>query len=158
VLPQLLYAAVARWLAPRPSASAPGQPSSVPAPAPAPAPAAAAVAGANPDIIDLSILSQMVDGDPNKMRRYAALFVQAIPESMAELNSAVDQGHLPTLADLGHRMKSSARMVGALGLAGLCESLEGLRHTGTVADARGIVDKIPRMLSRISDDIAVALP
>jgi signal transduction histidine kinase/HPt (histidine-containing phosphotransfer) domain-containing protein/BarA-like signal transduction histidine kinase len=149
VLPDQLFAAVARWLPPVPV------PASAPAAA-APTPADGVPAG-DPDIIDLSILSRQVGADTHKVRRYATLFVEAMPESMAELNTALDDGDLPTLADLGHRLKSSARMVGALGLAGLYELLEGLRHGGTVADARRIVDRIPPVLARISDDVATAL-
>ena len=81
-----------------------------------------------------------------------------MPESMAELEAALGQGNLPTLADLGHRMKSSARMVGALGLATLCESLEGFRQGGTLDDAQLIVKQIPHLMARISADIAVAMP
>jgi len=154
VMPELLFAAVARWLPPLPlpSTTGPALPAGVAA-----APEAA-LRGSNPDIIDLSILSQMVDGDPKKLRRYAALFVEAMPASLADLDDAMRQGHLPALADLGHRMKSSARMVGALGLAALYELLEGLRDGGTADDARRIVDRIPPMLACISDDIAAALP
>ena len=112
----------------------------------------------DPNIIDLSTLSRHVGGDPQKVRRYGTLFVEAMLESMAELEVALGQGSLPMLADLGHRMKSSARMVGAMGLAALCESLESFRHGGTLDDAQLIVDQIPHLLARISADIAVARP
>ena len=134
MLPDRLYATLAGWLT-----RAQGTPAD------------------DPNVIDLSILSGAVGGDAQKVRRYATLFVQALPESMAEIEAALGRDDLPALADLGHRMKSSSRMVGAQGLAKLCESLEELRQGGTLSDARGIVEKIPLMLSRISADIALAL-
>ena len=158
VMPDRLYAALAKWLMPgaaAPTVEATAKPT---AEAPADTALTAAVPGADPNIIDLSILSRQVGGDPQKVRRYGALFVDAMPESMAELEAALGQGNLPTLADLGHRMKSSARMVGALGLATLCESLEGFRQGGTLDDAQLIVKQIPHLMARISADIAVAMP
>ena len=152
VMPDRLYAALAKWL--MPGAAAP----TVEATVEATAKPTAEAPGADPNIIDLSILSRQVGGDAQKVRRYGTMFVQGMPESMAELEAALVQGNLPTLADLGHRMKSSARMVGALGLATLCESLEGFRQGGTLDDAQLIVEQIPHLMARISADIAVAMP
>jgi HPt (histidine-containing phosphotransfer) domain-containing protein len=39
---------------------------------------------------------------------------------------ALAHGDLPALADLGHRLKSSSKMVGAMGFAAMCQSLEEL--------------------------------
>jgi len=135
VLPDRLYAVLAEWLAPR-----------------------CAAPGCDPDIIDLSLLARQVGGNAQKVNRYGRLFVEALPESLAELQAALAQGQLPMLADLGHRMKSSARMVGALGLATLCESLEDFREGGALADAQCIVDRFPHLMARISADVATALP
>ena len=152
VLPARLYAALAQCLAPR----ATSVPAGGGAQAAAPAPAVGLPAG-DPNIIDLSILSQQVDGDLQKVRRYGALFVQTMPGSIAELEAALGQGNLSTLAELGHRMKSSARLVGALGLASLCESLEGFRRGGTLGDAQLIVEKMPPLMARISADFTAAM-
>ena len=150
VLPARLYAALAQCLAPR-AANVPAGGG-----AQAAAPAVGLPAG-DPNIIDLSILSQQVGGDLQKVRRYGALFVQTMPGSMAELEAALGQGNLSTLAELGHRMKSSARLVGALGLASLCESLEGFRRGGTLGDAQLIVEKMPPLMARISADFTAAM-
>ena len=156
VLPARLYAALAQCLAPHAAHVPAGGGAQAAAPAPAPAPAVGLPAG-DPNIIDLSILSQQVDGDLQKARRYGALFVQTMPGSMAELEAALGQGNLSTLAELGHRMKSSARLVGALGLASLCESLEGFRRGGTLGDAQLIVEKMPPLMARISADFTAAM-
>jgi two-component system sensor histidine kinase/response regulator len=152
VMPDRLYATLAYWLTHSPAVTAAGSGSDS-----APPEQAAAVPGGDPGIIDLSILSQQVGGDPQKIRRYAMLFVEAIPESMAELETALEQGDVSALADLGHRMKSSSRMVGALGLASLCETLEALRQSGSLDEICHIVGEIRLVLARISADIAVAL-
>ncbi len=157
VLPDRLYGALAHWLTRRGGAAVREhggngamQPSSEACVA-LPAPAAATAPG-DPGVIDLSILSRAVGGDPDKLRRYRALFVDGLPESMAELEAALGQGDQSALADLGHRMKSSARMVGALGLADLCGSLEELRHGARLGEARAVVEKITHWMARLSAD------
>jgi CheY-like chemotaxis protein/HPt (histidine-containing phosphotransfer) domain-containing protein len=173
VAPEQLYAMVAKWMGGRadqasvdtqpaaldelpavalPSAAAP-LPEPVPvAPAATPAAMPTELAG-NPELIDLSILWRAVSGNPDKLRRYAALFVEAIPESVAELDDALARADLGALADAGHRLKSSARMVGALGFAALCQSLEQFRGGGTVEQARAIVEKMPALLAAIEAEI-----
>ena len=161
ILPELLYATVARWLAPRAApgpageaaAVAPVAPDSVPATTAAVAVAGSVASAVDANAVDLSILSRSVGGDLKKVRRYATLFVEQMPESIAELEAALASSDLPALADLGHRLKSSSKMVGAMGVAALCESLEGLRATGTVGQARAIVEKIPLVFAAASADI-----
>jgi two-component system, sensor histidine kinase and response regulator len=148
VLPKLLYACLARWLTPRTDRSL----------------AATAVAGdvsaatpsvpaGDPDIVDLSILSRSVADNPQKVRRYASMFVEAIPQALAELEATLASGDLPKLADLGHRLKASSKMVGAMGFARMCESLEGLRVGGTLEQAGAIVRGMPDLLARVAADI-----
>ena len=157
VLPDRLYAALAHWLMRRAGAAdrkhggEGATPLSGAAYVARPASAAASPAG-DPGVIDWSILSRSVGADPDKIRRYRTLFVDGLPESIAELESALGQGDQFALADLGHRMKSSARMVGALGLADLCESLEALRHGAKLGEARVVVNNIRRLMARISAD------
>jgi two-component system, sensor histidine kinase and response regulator len=155
VAPDRLYAALAQW-APRKVAD-PAVVVQADAVAPGPtaesgAPCAPMLAG-DPNIIDLSVLASVVGGDMRLIRRYSALFVDGTLESICELEAALGAGDMALLADLGHRMKSSARMVGAMGMAVLCEALEGLRAEGSVAEANAVVQKISLMSGRIRADI-----
>ena len=152
VLPEVLYACLRKWLPERPQytgsgAASPHAPSSV-----AGAADTSALTG-NPEVIDLSILARAVAGNPQKIRRYAGMFAAAIPETVAELETALASGDLPKLADLGHRLKASSKMVGAMGFAQMCESLEGLRDGGTLVQAGTIVRQMPALLARVRNDI-----
>jgi len=114
------------------------------------------VAG-DPALVDLSILSRSVAGDAQKVRRYAGIFVDDIPETLAELQATWALGDLPKLADIGHRWKSSSMLVGALGLAALCQTLEGLRDNGTLEQAGAVIQTMPALLARVSANIAEEL-
>jgi len=150
--PQALVATVARWLPGRNGGAADAQ-----APNRAiDAPTSIKAAG-DPTMVDLSILSRSVAGDAQKVRRYAGMFVNDMPETLAELQATWAQGDLPKLADIGHRWKSSSMLVGALGLAALCQTLEGFRFDGTLEQAGAVIQTMPALLAGVSANIAKEL-
>jgi len=169
VVPAHLYQKLAHWIAPRAgvagdgpdSAAASGaattepcalaEPTSLPdAPAPAPFDSDPASPGR---VIDLSILSKSAGGNAERMRRYAHLFISSTQETMVEIDDALAREDLPALADLGHRLKSSARTVGALEFGALSQSLEEFRHRGSVDEARTTIREMALNFSRMSADI-----
>ncbi len=152
MLPETLYTNLARWIPGRPVQLLP-----VEAPASALSSAAAAhepsAPTGDPAVIDLSILSRSVAGDAEKVRRYAGMFAEAIPQTLAELATTLASGDLPLLADLGHRLKASSTMVGAMGFAAMCQELESLRSGGTLAQASALVEKMPALLAKVSAEL-----
>ena len=150
--PQALVATVARWLPGRRLGLADARSPKGTDDAPTPT-----KVFSDPAIVDLSILSRSVAGDAQKVRRYAGIFVDDIPETLAELQATWALGDLPKLADIGHRWKSSSMLVGALGLAALCQTLEGLRDNGTLEQAGAVIQTMPALLARVSANIAEEL-
>lgn len=69
-------------------------------------------------------LSALVGDDPAAIDEALALFVRTARDWRMQVAAAAAAGDVATLAQLGHRMKSSARAIGASGLAAACESLE----------------------------------
>ncbi|WP_085315395.1 response regulator [Derxia lacustris] len=163
VEPAALYAALGRLLA-RPPVAATTAPAATPADAgaampasiAAPAPVLACSPG-DPEVIDLSILARSVAGNPQKLRRYASLFAESIAPALAELDAALSAGNLAALAALGHRLKTSAAMVGALGLARLCATLEALGRGGTLDEARALGARMTALAGAIDADLKKAL-
>lgn len=105
------------------------------------------------DIIDFSVLAGMVGDDPAKIRKFSLKFIESADKGMAEVEAALAQSDLAALAALGHRMKSAARMAGALGFADLCHSLEQLREGGDIQQARDITNKLHPMLEQIKKKV-----
>jgi len=143
--PQQLYATVTKWLRGRQDA---------PPPKPAADLRGSVMPAGDPDIIDLAILSRSVAGDLQKVHRYADMFAEDIPGTLAELQATWALGDLQKLADLAHRWKASSKMVGAMGLVALCQSLEDCRDNGTLEQAGAVILAMPAMLARVSDTIA----
>jgi PAS domain S-box-containing protein len=108
---------------------------------------------ADASMLDLSALALTFGNRPEKMRKYALMFLEAARDSIDEINEAAAEGDLERLADLGHRTKSSAKAVGAMSFAALCYSLEGFRHSNDLGGALRIVAQLQPLLDRLSEQI-----
>lgn len=112
---------------------------------------------ADANIIDLTILAEVIGNNPDKLQRFANKFVETTRAALAELQACLDRGDVARIGELGHRVKSSARIVGALGMGDLCERLEQLPvqpHEAALAQARELVLRMDPLLAAISSVIA----
>ncbi|SHH51295.1 PAS domain-containing hybrid sensor histidine kinase/response regulator [Massilia sp. CF038] len=149
VQPALLFQAVARALPARPK----DQPR--PPAAPAPVPARVILPG-NPDVIDLTILAKLLSYDPDKVRKFAFKFLQTTHEGFDDMERALAAGNVERVRELGHRIKSAARTVGALGMATLCERLEQLPPATSEQErqaARDLVARLWPLLEQVTEHI-----
>ncbi len=104
-------------------------------------------------VIDLSVLTQLLGNDQPKIIEYAKLFVLSMQDSMKEIEAALLRGDLPALNRLGHREKSSARTVSAMGYGTLCEALEKCKNGATLEQAAAIIEQMRPLLARIVVEI-----
>jgi HPt (histidine-containing phosphotransfer) domain-containing protein len=84
--------------------------------------------------IDLSLLSELLDHDAEKVSQFAQVFLQSTRDGLSELDAALARGDMVLTRELGHRIKASAQIVGALGMAQLCQDLENLPRPDIKAD------------------------
>jgi HPt (histidine-containing phosphotransfer) domain-containing protein len=81
--------------------------------------------------------------------------VSTARDALNEIDAALAAGELARVAALGHRVKSSARAVGAGGFADLCEQLEA--QDGRPAQARALAARLRAQLARIDREITARL-
>lgn len=67
---------------------------------------------------------------PEKQARFLQTYLKSAAESVHAAGKAIQAGDWGAVGAQGHKLKSSSRCVGALQLAGLCESLEGAGKSG----------------------------
>jgi len=178
IAPNLLFTVLSKWMsqraaegrtAPVRATSAPGQAA---APAVAVAAAAATVAAAAPvavapepaeeepetsgesELFDLRALAQTFGNKPEKMRKYANMFIDSAQDGLREVQAALEAGDIVRLAELGHRIKSSARAVGAMSFADLCLALERMTPADGIERARAVVVQMQPLLDRLREHIA----
>ena len=153
ISPEGLYRALAKYVTPRQKAA------SITASAvtlPAATVVNPASLASDPQVIDLGVLAKNFENNPEKVRKFAFKFLESAQQSIAEIDAALAREDLPLLKALGHRNKSSASSVGALGLAQLWQTLELLQENGNVEQAREIVCQLQPLLAQIETHIAAS--
>jgi CheY-like chemotaxis protein len=103
--------------------------------------------------INLTILGNMVNNDPVKIHKFALMFVSTARDTLVEMDVAYGQRDLITLGNLGHKLKSSAKTVGAMGFASLCQALEVSGKTGDWQQAEILLPQLPLLLERIAQQV-----
>lgn len=112
------------------------------------APDTAKVDGENADLmtsspaVDPSALSKIIGDDPALNRKFLDKFVDQVAVIAREIHTAFKSGSAGQVGELGHKLKSSARAIGANELADWCGELE---QAGKTADWEGIKTLLPRL-------------
>ncbi|NRR32021.1 CHASE domain-containing protein [Oxalobacteraceae bacterium] len=114
-------------------------------------------ASSDAELFDVAALAQTFGNKPDKMRKYALLFLESARAGLEEIDAALAEDDVVHLAELGHRIKSSARAVGAMSFADLCLALEHVRHDADPGRARQLVEQMHALLALLREHIAQEL-
>ncbi|MBR7799635.1 PAS domain S-box protein [Undibacterium fentianense] len=148
--PDLLYATILRWIGDLPSEEIKIEPVTTTNHVPS-TPYVATSA------IQLSVLAKLVGNSPEKIGKFAKKFVDSARAGLIEIQATQAQQDLQALAALGHRLKSSARTVGALHFGELCHQLECIRDTSTIDAARVIIAELEASFVQIEKEVEAYL-
>jgi len=150
VAPEHLAAAIARAIGRTTGAAAPGD-GATPSGAPAGTHATAA------PLLDTAVLASTFGADPGKMRKFAVMFLDSARAGLAEIDSALAARDLARAAAVAHRLKSSARAVGALGFAELCDELERQPEAQPLIQATAIGAGLHSIFALLERQVAAQL-
>ncbi|MFL6671961.1 MAG: CHASE domain-containing protein [Massilia sp.] len=146
IAPELLYAIINRGLGrvegPPAKPARPGQAKQAPE---------------APALLDAALLAATFGGDQDKMRKYAFRFIDSAREGLAQVDVGLASGDLARAGAVAHRLKSSARAVGAAGFGDLCAELEAQQHGGALAQARALAARLRSLHARLERHIATEL-
>jgi HPt (histidine-containing phosphotransfer) domain-containing protein len=99
-------------------------------------PAAAEPVPGSPDSpaipVDVSVLKALVDDSSEVIKEFLQDFRHSATQIAAELRIAYAGGQAAQVGALAHKLKSSARSVGALGLGELCAEIEQAGKAGQI--------------------------
>lgn len=100
--------------------------------------------------VDLNVLAQLLGQDAGSVHKFARIFLCTTRVGVQELEAALASGDFESMRELGHKMKTSAYIVGASGIAALCESLEQLPQGEAKHDAATLVAQLSSLLELAS--------
>jgi len=159
VVPELLASTIARCLG-RTTAPVPDVAGGLVAPQPG-GQEAGTLPAPTSDTLDLALLAATADGDTDRMRKYAWMFLESARENLAGIETALAGGDLLHTASLAHQLKSSARAIGAVGFGAICEDLEAQPKRvsagapASPAQARALAARLRALLIRIEREVSV---
>jgi len=90
------------------------------------------------------------------VRKFAFKFLHSSQQGFDEMDAALAAGQVERVRELGHRIKSAARTVGAIGMAELCQQLEHLAAGEPEAERAAAAELVARLwtlLAAISEQI-----
>lgn len=90
-------------------------------------------------VVDLTVLKSLVGDDMHTVWEFMRDYLASLRRLSGELRAAFAAGDAQQVGAIAHKLKSSSRSVGALGLARLCAELENAVRSGDgTALARGV--------------------
>ncbi|WP_296002641.1 PAS domain S-box protein [Rugamonas sp.] len=149
IQPALMYQTIANWLPEREPLAGQARPRNR-------APAFKTTLAGDPAVIDLSVLAKLLGYHPQKVRKFAFKFLQSTQEGVSDMEASLARGEVQAVRELGHRIKSAARTVGAFGMADLCLALEELapgQSADEIARAQPIVAQLWNLLEQVTEQI-----
>jgi len=90
--------------------------------------------------VDISVLRNLVGDDPGVLREVLRDFRASAARTARELRAACAAGHAMLAGAAAHKLKSSARAVGALALGALCADIE---RAGNAGDHIALAERRP---------------
>lgn len=112
--------------------------------------------GAFPDEslpVDMAVMRRMFHDNPALVRKFGLKFIEVATDTLVEMKAAQSGKDLLALGRLGHKLKSSARTIGASGFADLCEALEKAGTENNWSGAESLMAEIPVLLERITQQL-----
>ena len=106
-----------------------------------------------PVAVDMAVLRQMFHNNNALVRKFGLKFIEVANDTLAEMKKAQSKKDLAELGRLGHKLKSSARTIGASSFADLCEGLEKANTGNDWSDAESLLGKIPSLLEKITQQL-----
>ncbi|CAA0102848.1 Sensor histidine kinase RcsC [Halioglobus japonicus] len=90
--------------------------------------------------VDVKVLQGLVGDDPEIIREFLEDFQQSSAAISQELRTASQSGNFAQVGAAAHKLKSSARAVGAIQLGNRCEEIEAAVNDGHIEEVEGLVE------------------
>lgn len=104
----------------------------------------------DPGIIDLNILAESVDNDPIRVAKYARMYAESVQDTLHEMKCALAEKDIATVSVLGHRLKPTSMVVGAIRFSEVCMEIESMKDSNDLAAATALVNKAEELFEQIS--------
>ncbi|MCC6161095.1 MAG: response regulator [Nitrosomonas sp.] len=104
-------------------------------------------------VVDIDVLKSLVGDDQAIIKEFLRDFVEDARKIAEQLQHAVTEGRVEEAKSLSHKLKSSARSVGALSLGERCAEMEAVARQGDVEKLTGLLPGFEEEIANAESDI-----
>jgi CheY-like chemotaxis protein len=101
--------------------------------------------------LDVAVLAALVGDNPEVIGEFLEDFRRSARQCAAELRSAITAGRAAQAGALAHRLKSSARSVGALRLGELCAEIEQAGNVGQIEVLAALLPRFETEMAAVGE-------
>jgi HPt (histidine-containing phosphotransfer) domain-containing protein len=101
--------------------------------------------------VDVNVLKKLVGDDETIIREFLHDFRISTEEIAAELRTACAQGNTAAVVAAAHKLKSSARSVGALALGELCAEMEQAGKAKQTAELAALLPSFEAEMAAVNE-------
>lgn len=101
--------------------------------------------------LDVSVLAALVGDNPEIIKDFLHDFRNSATQIAAEMKTAYGIGQAAQVGALAHKLKSSARSVGALGLGELCAEIEQVGKAGQIEPLAALLPRFVVEMAAVDD-------
>ena len=112
---------------------------------------------ASPAVFDVAVLRGLVGDDPETLVELLRGFLRGCAAAEREIAAAWAAGNTRRVGEVAHRLKSSARSVGAASLADLCADVEAAASSGAPKPVEARLERFVAALSLVQDAVGQEL-
>jgi CheY-like chemotaxis protein/HPt (histidine-containing phosphotransfer) domain-containing protein len=109
------------------------------------------------DPVDMKLLRDVADGDPEFMNELVELYFTDASNRIAALRRAVTSGTVTEVEQIAHTLAGSSAASGMRAVAPPLRKLEQMARAGQLVDAPALIEEVTTQLGRTRDFLASAL-
>jgi signal transduction histidine kinase/DNA-binding response OmpR family regulator len=107
--------------------------------------------------MDVNVLKALVGNDPVVIRDFLRDFRNSAAKIAAELKAACNGGHTVQVSAQAHKLKSSARSMGALALGELCAAMEQAGKSGQIETLSALLPRFEAEIAAVDEYLGIFL-
>jgi CheY-like chemotaxis protein len=111
--------------------------------------------------VDLSVLESrrgsQKEGEPDKLARIVALFIEDVPLRLESLRQAVERGEAQEVEETAHLLKGGSGYMGAVHMVEICTRLQELGISGELSHAPELLDALEKEFARVHPALEAAV-
>ena len=104
-------------------------------------------------VFDLNVLATFIGNDPALQRSMLQKFIEQTRQTLVDIHDLLQHNHASAIGALGHKLKASARTVGATVLTELFERLEMAGKAEEWAAINETVLQITEMMEKLEHQV-----